>query len=161
MANVLVAYYSRGGNTKAMAEAVAEGAKAAGADVGLSPVGKVKIETLTDYDAVVVGSPVYYGTMAAEVKEFFDKSVQLHGRLEGVVGGAFASSANLGGGTESTILHILGAQLIHGMVVQGSHAGAHYGPVAIGAPDEKSLKECRELGRRAAKLADAVAGKMG
>jgi len=156
MAKVLVAYYSRGGNTRAMAEAVAEGARSAGADVGLSPVDKVKVSTLVDYSGIVLGSPVYYGSMAAEVKRFLDESVALHGKLEGKVGGAFASSANLGGGTESTILHILGALLIHGMIVQGSHSGAHYGAVAIGKPDAKSLAECRELGKRVAKLAEAL-----
>jgi NAD(P)H dehydrogenase (quinone) len=86
----------------------------------------------------------------------FDESVRFHGELEGRVGGAFTSSANPGGGNETTILEILHAMLVHGMVVQGTHSGDHYGPVAVGAPDERALKGCKALGRRMARLVKAA-----
>jgi len=152
VAKVLVAYYSRGGNTRRMAELVAEGARKAGADVELATVDKIMPEDLLDYDGIIIGSPTYYGQMCAEIKKLFDDSVRFHGKLEGKVGGAFSSAANIGGGNETTILGILEAMLIHGMVVQGSPQGDHYGPVAICGPDERATKQCRELGERVAKL---------
>jgi len=154
MARVLVTYHSRSGNTQAMAHAVADGAREAdGAEVDLLPANKVDPNALLDYDAVIVGSPTYYGQMAAEVKALFDRSVVLHGQLEGKVGGAFTSSGNLGGGNETCLLSILQALLVHGMVVEGSARHAHYGAVAIGEPDDRALADCRALGRRVADLA--------
>jgi NAD(P)H dehydrogenase (quinone) len=157
MAEILVTYYSRSGNTEQMAELVARGARDAGADVDLEPVEEVSVDDLTPYDGIIVGSPTYYGGMSAELKELFDQSVRHHGRLEGIVGGAFSSSANVGGGNESTILSIIQAMLIHGMIVQGTSEGDHYGPVAVGAPDERASAQCEELGRRVAELVAALA----
>ena len=74
------------------------------------------------------------------------------GKLEGKVGAGFASSGMLGGGNETTVLSILEALLIHGMIVQGDTGGGHYGPVAIGAPDERGTEECRKLGQKVARL---------
>ena len=152
MGRVLVLYYSRGGATKAMAELVAEGAKGAGAGVDLKPVEEVSATDLLAYDGLVAGSPTYYGHMAAELKKLLDESVRHHGKLAGKVGGAFASAANIGGGNETTIRGILDAWLIHGMIVQGSAHGDHYGPVSIGRPDERVEKQCRALGERVAEL---------
>lgn len=160
MNRIIVLYHSRTGNTEKMAKAVAEGAAAGGLEVATAKVEGFKAERLKDYAAIVVGSPTYYGTMAAEVKRLFDESVRLHGALEGKVGGAFATSANIGGGNETTIMDILQAMLIHGMVVQGTHVGGHYGPVAIGAPDARALEECRALGRRTAKLMVTIGGQL-
>jgi NAD(P)H dehydrogenase (quinone) len=157
MSKVLVVYYSRSGNTKKMAELVAQGARDAGAAVDLKPVKEVGADDLLKYDGIVAGSPTYYGLMSCEMKEMFDKSVKHHGKLDGKVGGAFSSAANIGGGNETTILSILQAMLIHGMVVQGTPDGDHYGPVAIGAPDERAARQCRALGARVARLADKLA----
>lgn len=158
MANVLVLYYSRTGHTKAMAEQVAEGARRAGAKVTLKPVEQTDPGELLEAHGIIVGSPTYYGTMAAEVKRLFDESVRFHGQLEGKVGGAFSSSANVGGGNETTVLDIVKAMLIHGMVVPGSSEGDHYGPVAVNAPDRRALRECEALGRRVAELAKRLFG---
>ncbi len=156
---MLIAYHSRGGNTKAMAELVQAGAAAVeGVEVTLKPVGEVEAASLVRYDAIVLGSPTYYGLPAAEVKKLIDDSVALHGQLEGKVGGAFSSSANIGGGNETTILAILQALLIHGMVVPGVPAGDHYGPVAIGAPDRRAGTQCKDYGRRIAMLAKRLHG---
>lgn len=62
------------------------------------------------------------------------------------VGGSVA------GGNETTIMDILKSLLIHGMVIQGSPKGDHYGPVSIGKPDDRSKKLCKEYGQRIAKL---------
>ena len=152
MSTILIAYYSRTGHTKAMAEEIAQGAREAGGQVELASVENVKAESLKKYAAIVLGSPDYYGTMAAQVKKLLDDSVRLHGELAGKVGGAFASAANIGGGNETTILSIVQGMLVHGMIVQGVATGDHYGPVAINAPDDRAARQCRNYGAMIAGL---------
>jgi NAD(P)H dehydrogenase (quinone) len=153
MPRVLVTYYTRSGHTEAMAKAVAEGVKSvAEMEVQVRPVGEVSPDDLLQYDGIIFGSPVYYGSMAAEVKKLIDESVKHHGKLTGKVGGAFATSGVAGGGCETTILDLLNALLIHGMIVQGTAGGPHYGPISVGAPDEKACTECQKLGARVAEL---------
>lgn len=152
MAKVLVVYYSRSGNTEKMADAIVEAIKQEGVDVVKKRAEDTKAEEFLNYDGIVMGSPTYYGTLAWPLKKLIDESVKFHGKLTGRVGAAFASSANIGGGNETTILSILEAFLIHGMVVQGEAKGDHYGPVAINDPDERALKGCRKLGQVVANL---------
>jgi NAD(P)H dehydrogenase (quinone) len=157
MARILIVYYSRTGNTEKMAQLVADGAKKAGAEVTVKKVQQTTADDLTEHDALIFGSPTYYGTMAWEMKKLIDDSVKYHGKLDGKVGAAFSSSGNLAGGNETTVLSILKAFLIHGMIVQGDAKGDHYGPVAVGAPDDRSSTECRRLGERVAALAKKIA----
>ncbi len=152
MAKVLVIYYSKTGNTEKMARAVGEGVKGEGVEVEVKKVEDTKADELLEADGIIIGSPTYYGGMAASLKELFDESVKFHGELESKIGGAFSSSANIGGGNETTIMDILKAFLIHGMIIQGTPEGDHYGPVAIGAPDKRSKSQCQDLGHRVAKL---------
>jgi len=149
---ILIIYYSQTGNTKKMAELVAEGVKSEGVDVELKNVEEVKARELLKADGIIIGSPTYYGSMAYQIKRLLDESVEFHGELAGKVGAAFSSSANVGGGNETTILDIVNAMLIHGMIVQGDSSGDHYGPVAIGAPDARATKQCKRLGQKVAKL---------
>ena len=158
MLKALVIYYSRSGNTKKMAELISEGIKNEGMEAVLKDVKDVEVDELLKYEAIVIGSPTYYGSMAAQIKKLLDDSVKFHGKLDGKIGAAFASSANVAGGNETTILDILNAMLIHGMIIQGDPQGDHYGPVAIGSPDERSAKECARLGSRLAKLAKNISG---
>ncbi|HET6429469.1 MAG TPA: NAD(P)H-dependent oxidoreductase [Phycisphaerae bacterium] len=159
MVKILVTYYSRTDHTKHMAEEVAAAAAGSGGvEVECAPVEQVDATSLANYDGIILGSPTYYGSMAAEVKKLLDESVALHGKLAGRVGGAFSSSANIGGGNETTVMDMLKALLIHGMVVQGSASGDHYGPVAIGDVDERSRKECRKLGASVAALTVKLRG---
>lgn len=153
MAKVLIVYHSQSGHTEAMARAVAEGAGAAGAAVQLKKAKEAKADDLLAADAIVLGSPTYYGLPAPELLALIEKSVRHHGKLAGKAGGAFASAANLGGGCETTVMALLQALLIHGCIVQGNPQGGHYGPVAIGPPDDRALEECRGLGSRLAALA--------
>ncbi len=153
MINVLIVYTSHTGNTKKMAEIIAESATTAGATVLVRPAHEATNDELAAADAVVLGSPTYYGHSSGEMRHFIDHSVKLHGKLEGKVGAAFASSHNIGGGNETTILDLLHALLIHGMVIQGNSSGDHYGPVAIGAPDARATRQCEELGCRVVALA--------
>ncbi len=158
MSKMLILYFTRTGNTKAMAETIAESAEKEGAQVVLKDVEETKVDELLEYDAILIGSPTYYGGMAGKLKEFLDSTVVHHGKLSGKVGGAFSSSANVGGGNETTVLNILHALLIHGMIVQGTPDGDHYGPVAIDAPDDRARMHCQALGRRMASLARKLFG---
>jgi len=159
MAKMLICYYTRTKHTEHMAQAIAEGAgEIEGVRVDLKAVDKVPAADLLEYDAIVMGSPTYYGTMAAELKKLLDESVAFHGQLDGKVGGAFASSANVGGGNETTVLDILKAMLIHGMIIQGTPSGDHYGPVAIGDVDGRAKEGCLKLGRLVANLAVKLHG---
>jgi NAD(P)H dehydrogenase (quinone) len=158
MSRILVIYYSRSGNTKKMAENIVEGIKKEGIEAVIKAVSDVDVDELLKYAGIIIGSPTYYGTMSAEIKRLLDDSVKFHGKLEGKIGAAFASSVNIAGGNETTILDILNAMLIHGMIIQGDPQGDHYGPVAIGAPDARSVKECLRLGSRIAKLVKKISG---
>ncbi len=158
MVKMLVSYYSRSGHTKAMAEEIAKAARDAGAQVDLLNIEQVEVKLLTEYDGIILGSPTYYGTMAAPLKEFIDRSVKVHGKLKGRVGGAFASSGMRAGGNETTVLDILKALLIHGMVVIGTSGEDHYGPVAIKTPDEAAVKTCRVYGKKLAELTQKLRG---
>ena len=153
---IVIIYYSRTGTTKKMAEIIADEAKNNGVDVDLVSVADIKARKLLEYDGIIVGSPTYYGTLAAQIKELFDESVAFHGKLDGKVGAAFSSAANLAGGNETTILSILEAMLIHGMVIQGDFKGDHYGPVAIGEIDERCEDNCRRGTQRFIKLLKKV-----
>jgi len=152
MTKVGVIYYSRTGNTEKMAKAVYEGVKSEGVEVELKKVEETEPEDLLNWDGIIVGSPCYYGLPAASVKELFDRSVKYHGKLNGKIGAAFSSSAQVGGGNETTILAILQMMLIHGMIVKGTSDGDHYGPVSIESPDKKVELQCRDLGVRVARL---------
>jgi len=159
MAKILILYYSRSGHTQTLAEAVRDGAAtAAGAEVDFKPVAEIEAGQLVGYDAIVIGSPVYYGTMAWEIKKLLDESVTFHGKLDGKVGGAFCTSANLAGGNETCVLDILNACLVHGMVVKGIHRGDHYGPVAVNDPDDRALRHGRDYGAMVAELAVKLHG---
>jgi NAD(P)H dehydrogenase (quinone) len=154
---ILVIYYSRSGNTQQMAHAVGEGVRAEGLEAIVKPVSETRVEELLEADGFILGSPTYYGTLAWPIKQFIDESVKYHGKLVGKVGGAFTSSGGAGGGNETTLLSMLQALLIHGMIIQGTSSGDHYGPVSVKSPDDKALERCRALGGRVAKLAKALA----
>ncbi|MDD2688865.1 MAG: flavodoxin domain-containing protein [Candidatus Omnitrophica bacterium] len=156
MAKIIVIYYSRSGNTKKMAESILEGINKEGVEAKIKDVEDIKVDELLEYDGIIIGSPTYYGTMSYQIKQLLDDSVKFHGKLDGKIGAAFASSANIAGGNETTILDILNAMLIHGMIIQGDPQGDHYGPVAIGSPDSRTTKECIRLGSRISKLVKKI-----
>jgi len=145
-------YYSRSGNTKEMAEIIARSMSEAGVPTDCKSVETVKASDLLTYDAIVIGSPTYYGQMAGPIKQLFDDAVDFHGELDGKVGAAFSSAANIGGGNETTIMGIIEAMLIAGLVVHGDPEGDHYGPVSINKPDGRVKRQCQRRGQRIAEL---------
>ncbi len=141
MAKVLVLYYSAYGHIEAMAYAVAEGAKSEGADVTVKRVRELvpddvakasyykmdqkaeiaTVDELADYDAIIVGAGTRFGTVASQMRNFWDQTGGLWaaGKLVGKVGSVFTSSATQHGGQESTILGFIPTLLHHGLVVAG------------------------------------------
>ncbi len=141
MTKVLVLYYSAYGHIEKMAEAVAEGARSAGAHVDIKRVAELvpdevakasyykmdqvaPIATpadLENYDAIIVGSGTRYGTVTSQMRNFWDMTGGLwaQGKLVGKVGSVFTSTATQHGGQESTILGFIPTLMHHGMVVVG------------------------------------------
>jgi NAD(P)H dehydrogenase (quinone) len=141
MAKVLVLYYSSYGHIETMAQAVAEGAREAGADVAVKRVPETAPEEvargagfkldqaapvatvaeLADYDAIIFGAPTRFGNVAAQMRAFIDQTggLWMKGALVGKVGSIFTSSATQHGGQESTILTFIPTLMHHGMVVVG------------------------------------------
>ena len=115
------------------------------------------MDELLEADGLIVGSPTYYGTMAASVKRLLDASVKYHGKLNGKVGAAFASAATTG--QETTLFSLLQALLIHGRIIQGDPEVDYYGVTSIEKPDEQVLKNCQRFGQRFATLVKQVASK--
>jgi NAD(P)H dehydrogenase (quinone) len=136
-----------------MAFAVADGAREVeGVDVLVKKVDNATNEDLLKAGGIIVGSPTYYGQMSGKIKAMFDESVKIHRRLEGTVGAAFTSSGGVASGAETTIISILEAMLVHGMIIQGRARSGHYGAAAVGKPKEQDIERCRELGRLVATL---------
>lgn len=159
---VLVAYHSQGGHTAALAKAVEEGARKAGADVALRKVSEVKCDELRGSDALIVGSPVYWSNMAGEVKTFFDRFTSECQFLppafpmKDKAGAAFVTGGEVSSGKEIALLTILAAMLGNRMVVvsEGQALGAAATTGDGKQPlTEKELAEGRSLGERVAILA--------
>lgn len=156
---VLVLYYSKGGNTRRLAEAVAEGAgKVPGAAVLLKHTKDVDRDDFVNSSAIIAGSPVYFGSMAAELKKVFDDFVGVRRQMEDKIGAVFATSGDASGGKETTMMAIIQALLIYGMIIVGDPLAAtgHYGVSCVGMPDEGTLENGRKLGRRVAELAQKL-----
>jgi NAD(P)H dehydrogenase (quinone) len=150
--NILIVYDSKTGNTEKMAKAVAKGAENVDAKVTLKRAENVKDQDLLDADGIIMGSPTYFGQMSAKLKHIIDDSISVHTRLNGKVGAAFTSSGGTATGAETTLLSILQAMLVHGMIVQGNAEDKHYGPTAQGTPTKEDLAACEELGEKVAVL---------
>lgn len=152
-------YHSRTGNTRRLAEEIKEGVlEVEGVSCVLRSTKDVTKEDFLNSDAIIAGSPVYFGTMAAELKEVFDKFVGIRKRMENKIGAAFATSGDPTGGKETTLLSIIQAMLIYGMIVVGDpmDATGHYGVACVGKPDSETLQNARKLGKRVALLVKAL-----
>lgn len=151
---VLILYYSKGGNTKKLAEIITKGVESAEVKAVLKNTDDVTKDDFVESQGVIAGSPVYFGVMAAELKKIFDDFVGTRKKMENKVGAAFATGAHPTGGKETTIMSILQCLLIYGMVIVGDpmSASGHYGVGCTGIPDEKASDEAFKLGARVAEL---------
>jgi NAD(P)H dehydrogenase (quinone) len=156
---ILVMYYSRTGNTRKLAEEIARGVQGVeGVKCVLKPASEVTRDDFLSSDGIIAGSPVYFGTMAAELKAVFDRFIGTRRQMEGKIGAAFATSAHHSGGKETTMISIIQAFLIYGMIVVGDplDAGGHYGVACTGAPDKETAQNGAGLGKRVALLVKKV-----
>lgn len=152
---VLILYYSRGGNTQELAQSIAAGVKkVAGVECVLKSTEDVTKEDFVEAGGIIAGSPVYYGSMAASLKEIFDSFVVVRHRMGDKVGAAFATSGDPSGGKETTLISIIQAMLINGMIIVGDplEASGHYGVSCVGAPDKRTQEHAAMLGKRVASL---------
>ncbi len=154
--HILILYFSKGGNTKKLAEKIAQGVEEVeGVRALLKRTSEVSKADFLDSDGIIAGSPVYFGVMAAELKKIFDEFVGLRNKMEGKVGAAFATSGDPTGGKETTMMSIIQAMLIYGMIIVGDPISAtgHYGVACVGAPDKQTGENGIRLGQRVAELA--------
>jgi len=152
---VLVLYYSRTGNTRKLAEAVSEGVESVeGVRCLLRSSEEVTKEDFIESDGIIAGSPVYFGVMAAELKKVLDDFVIIRKKMENKVGSAFATGGDASGGKETTMMSIIQAMLIYGMIIVGDpmDATGHYGVACVGAPDASARQNGFKLGFRVAQL---------
>ena len=153
--NVLVLYYSKGGNTRRLAEAIIEGVgQVDGVEAVLRHTRDVTRDDFVAADGPIVGSPVYFGTMAAQLKRVLDEFVGVRRKMENKVGAAFSTAGDASGGKETTIMSIIQALLIYGMIIVDDPMSAtgHYGTSCVGAPDATTRENGHLLGRRVAEL---------
>ena len=200
MPKVLVLYHSTYGHLEAMAEAVAEGARSVeGAVVDIKRVAETvpdelarssgykmdqaapvaTVADLENYDAIIVGAGTRFGTVAAQMRNFWDQSggVWFQGKLVGKVGGAFSASATQHGGQETTFSGLHNYFLHQGMVVVGLPyafagqmnmdeitGGSPYGATTLTKgdgsrmPSENELDGARFQGRHIAEVAKKLHG---
>jgi NAD(P)H dehydrogenase (quinone) len=158
-ARILVLYFSRRGHTKMMADLVAEGVKSVPlVEVRLKNVDEATADDLVWCDGIAVGSPTHMGTIAWEMKRWWDVVAQpLWQKIDGRIGCAFTSSGGLAGGGELTCLALQIVLMNYGLLVFGvtdyvaPGQTLHYGAVCAGRPRSDGEREaCRRLGRRLA-----------
>lgn len=158
MIKIAIIYDSRSGNTRAMAEAMAEGVRTiADVEVRLKTAEEAGSDDFFWADGMAVGSPCHCGLMSWKLKKFIDDSLKAWGKVDGKIGCAFSSAGGAGGGAELTCQAILTALMNYGFLVFGlpdyvaPGRTLHYGAVAVGQPDEHALAACRLLGERLVK----------
>ncbi len=167
--NVVVAYYSRTGNTEQMARAVAKGA-APHASVTLKPVAQVTKQDLTAAHAIILGCPTYFANIPGEMKTVIDDwNWKWKVDLTDKIGGTFATAGGPTGGQAHVVVSLLMFMLHNRMIVAGplyqsettGSIWAEAGATAITGPkspavDENEKDAARRLGRRIALLAQKI-----
>ncbi len=160
---LIVAYHSQSGNTAEMANALADGARAAGAEALVKKIGEVTREDLEGADGIAVGSPVHMGDVAVPVREALVDWAYGFGfwRSRGLSGKAcavFATGGAPSNGKEFTMLSMALSLLQYGMVLVTPYGGLG-ASATTGIPEsEKGVgaherEEAMSLGRRLAEIA--------
>jgi NAD(P)H dehydrogenase (quinone) len=177
---LLIVFASRTGRTARLAEAAAEGARAAGAQVTLVGAGEARDDDLLAADAILLGSGVHMGGVESSMSAFFERSAPLwlQGRLIGRLGAAFVSAGDGGrGGGELALLRLLSFLAQNGCLLVPFHrrldafadAGCHWGvlsetnprggPPGPGEPDAAAARaQGRFLAECALRWGSAGAG---
>lgn len=141
MSKMAVIYWSMTGNTQAMAEAIADGAREAGAQADLFSVDQVTVDQALEYDKLALGCPAM-GAEVLEESEFEPFFTQLEGQLGGKKVALFGS---YGWGD---------GQWMRDWVERTQNAGANLldeeGLMVNETPDAEALEVCKNLGARLA-----------
>ena len=154
MHKISILYHSEGGNTKAMAELIAKGARKTGCEAKTMAVDDLDLPYIEESRAVLFGSPTYYGTTSWQMKKLMDT---ISVKLEGKLGAPFASAAwQGGGGYEFTEMTLIAGMLIRGMLIYSGgvstgHPPTHFGAVSTGVPNGFDAERCIKLGVNIAK----------
>lgn len=177
----------KGGNTTILVKEALKAAENAGADTELINLGNAEIEPciacdickstgecaiyddvpsiltkLIESQGMIIGSPVYFGNVTAQLKMLMDRSrpLRMDFKLKNKVGGAISVGGSRNGGQETTISAIHEFMLIHDVIIVGDGAPlAHYGGTGVGGAkeeagsDEVGLETSKNLGGRVAELA--------
>jgi flavorubredoxin len=149
MSALLVLYHSQEyGNTAAMAQAIAEGARAAGANVTLVNTNEERMdpEQYRRFDAVAFGSPDYYSYIAGGLKTFLDDwYIAKKSDSRGLTGKPYSLFCSHGGGgrARGPLEDLFGRM--------GTQVGETI--TSRGRPNDPVLDACRELGRQLAEAA--------
>ncbi len=150
----LVVYDSKTGNTEKMAMAISQGMERGGLEVKVKRVEDTALSDLTDADAIVLGSPTYFGNMSGNMKELVYKSVELYpDKLKDRVGAVFTSYDGQGDYTALSSLII--AMFFHQMIIVGHQLGG-IGATSLGEPDDKCIADCQVFGERIAHFTKAI-----
>lgn len=153
----LVVYDSATGNTEKMAVAISRGMKKAGLTVEVKRVKDVSLDDLIGADAIVLGSPTYFGNMSNKLKRLIDKSIKIYpDKLDGKIGAVFTSSEDLM--SDMALLSLVTAMFIHRMIVIG-HQSGQFGAISLEEPDDNRVAECEAFGKRIAGFTKAIAGR--
>lgn len=145
MVQVLVLYYSRTGNTEALANAIADGSRQVeGVLVTIKRIDYATVQDFISCDAVAFGSPNYFSYMAGIMKDFFDKAWSVRINVAGKVAAAFTS----GGGNSNSALVSLENVIGYFKLEKVAE-----GIVSVRKPNEQDLKKCKDLGRKLAESA--------
>lgn len=156
-----VLYYTRSGNTQKMAQAIAEGMQSVdGVEAKIFPIDDYDKDYVEESSCVVLGTPTYMASMAAEVKVWLDGPKP---NLAGKLGGAFATEDYLHGGADLAVRTILDHLMVFGMLLYsgGGSCGApviHLGPVALSRDLEGSRATFTTYGKRMAEKASQLFG---
>ena len=146
MTRLLIVYYSKTGNTEAMAQAVCEGAGSSGATVTLKKAADATANDLLTCDVVAFGSPNYYSYMAGGLKDFFDRVYyDVRGRVSNKPYGAFSSSGVRSSQALDSIDRVASLSSLR-------MRKAFEGIIATGKPSSDVLEQCKELGKNLAQL---------
>jgi len=158
---ILIVYHSQTGNTKLMAEAVAEGAKSCnGVAVKLFSVDSVKITDVTNADAIIIGSPVYNANTAPEIQEFINKWPFKNSPMKNKIAAAFVCGGGISAGEEIVQMNILKSMLVFGMIIVGGDDWkSAFGASAVVAEQPFTdnlnsifIEKARNLGKRVAEV---------
>jgi NAD(P)H dehydrogenase (quinone) len=159
---ISIIYHSESGNTKKVADIIAEGAKLDGkVDVKAMSIDEIDETFVQLSDAVIIGSPTHRGTYSWQMRKWLGTTKL---KVAGKLGSVFATGGHIGGGTDIAEMGMIGQLLVLGMLIYSAGASegqpfTHFGAVAIKGGDEPQIERARIFGERISRKALDLFGK--